>query len=144
MSAQRAVPFYLLDRRATLAMTMGTNLTIANQVITFAHPVIARADERTCKWAGVRPWQSRLIKSRANGAAHIYTPHSNKNPAEWRGFLFNPNGYIIRGIPATKRNLNIPLGHSNLAVRLGHTRHHGTGAGRCAVQCGYLRLGRIG
>ena len=42
MSAQRAVPFYLLDRHATLAMTMGTNLTIANQVITFAHPVIAK------------------------------------------------------------------------------------------------------
>ena len=30
MSAQRAVPFYLLDRHAPLAMTMGTNLTIAN------------------------------------------------------------------------------------------------------------------
>ena len=35
MSAQRAVPFYLLDRHATLAMTMGTNLTITNYAVTF-------------------------------------------------------------------------------------------------------------
>ena len=43
MSAQRAVPFYLLDRHAPLAMTMGTNLTITNYVIAFPpHPVIAK------------------------------------------------------------------------------------------------------
>ena len=42
MSAQRAVLFYLLDRHAPLAMTMGTNLTITNYVIAFAPLVIAK------------------------------------------------------------------------------------------------------